>query len=76
MYVTPFSLRNGNDKDERVLNTIYVKEKLSCSSKIKLPSYTVEMFPKYVFIVNHLESVCGALPQMFRIQTKARCTTP
>ena len=41
----------GNDKDEKLLQTIYVRENTSCSSKIELPYYTVDVYPKFVFTV-------------------------
>ena len=39
-------LGTGNDKDEKYLKTIFVRENISCSSKIELPYYTVDIFPK------------------------------
>ena len=39
-------LGTGNDKDERFLNTIYLRENIACSNKIDLPHYIVEMLPK------------------------------
>ena len=41
----------GNDKDEKLLQIIYVRENTSCSSKIELPYYTVDVYPKFVFTV-------------------------
>ena len=47
----------GNDKDEKFLQTIYVRENISCSSKIELPYYTVDIYPKFVFTVEYPERV-------------------
>ena len=38
-------LGTGNDRDERYLKTIFVRENI-CSSSIELPYYTVDAFPK------------------------------
>ena len=34
-----------NDRDERHLKTIFVKENLSCSSKIEIPYFSVDNYP-------------------------------
>ena len=39
-------LGTGNDKDEKYLKTIFVRENISFSRKIELPYYTVDVFPK------------------------------
>ena len=39
-------LGTGNDRDEKYLKTIFARENISCSSKIELPYYTVDFFPK------------------------------
>ena len=36
----------GNDRDEKHLKKIFVRENISCASKIELPYYTVDCFPK------------------------------
>ena len=36
----------GNDRDEEMLKLIFVRENISCSSKIELPYYSVEHFPR------------------------------
>ena len=36
----------GNEKDRKLLNNIHVRENISCSSKIELPYYSVDHFPK------------------------------
>ena len=36
----------GNEKDRKLLNSIYVRRNISCSSKIELPYYSVDHFPK------------------------------
>ena len=38
-------LGNGADKDERFLQSIFVRENISCSSKMELPYYSVECYP-------------------------------
>ena len=39
-------LGTGNDKDEKYLKSIYVRENISCSSKIELTYYSVDYFQK------------------------------
>ena len=36
----------GNDRDQKLLANIYVKENISCASKIELPYYSVDNYPK------------------------------
>ena len=36
----------GADRDEKYLKTILVRENLSCASKIELPYYAVDHYPK------------------------------
>ena len=36
---------SGNDRDERHLKTIYVRENIACTSKIELLYYSVEKYP-------------------------------
>ena len=36
----------GNDKDLKFIENIYVRENLSCASKIELPYYAVDHYPK------------------------------
>ena len=36
----------GADRDEKFLNVIFVKENISCTSKIELPYYSVDFSPK------------------------------
>ena len=47
----------GNDKDEKFLQTIHVRENMSCSSKIESPYYTVANYPKFVLTVGYPERV-------------------
>ena len=48
MYVSVLSayMGTGNDKDEKFLQTIHVRENVSCLSKIQLPYCTVDIYPK------------------------------
>lgn len=39
-------LGTGNDRDEKYLKSLFVRENISCSSKIELPYYTVDFYPK------------------------------
>ena len=40
----------GNEKDRKLLNSIYVCDYISCSSKIELPLLPVDHFPKiYIY---------------------------
>ena len=36
---------SGNDRDERYLKSIYVRENISCTSKIELPYFSVDNYP-------------------------------
>ena len=36
----------GNDKDQKFLQTIHVRENVSCSRKTELPYYTVDIYLK------------------------------
>ena len=36
----------GNDRDEKHLKKIFVRENISCASKIELPYYSVDFYPK------------------------------
>ena len=36
---------NGRGKDERFLNTVFVRANISCKSKIELPYYSVACYP-------------------------------
>ena len=36
----------GSDRDEKYLKNIFVRENLSCASKIELPYYAVDFYPK------------------------------
>ena len=36
---------NGSDKDERFLNTVFVRANISCKSKIELPYHSVACYP-------------------------------
>ena len=36
----------GNDKDLKLIENIYVRENISCASKIELPYYSVDHYPK------------------------------
>ena len=36
----------GEDRDEKSLKTIYARENISCVSKIELPYYSVDFYPK------------------------------
>ena len=36
----------GNDRDVKLLANIYVRENISCASKIELPYYSVDHYPK------------------------------
>ena len=35
-----------NDRDEKYLKTLFVRENISCSSKVELPYYSVDFYPK------------------------------
>ena len=39
-------LGSGNNRDERYLKSVYVRENISCDSKIELPYFSVDFFPK------------------------------
>ena len=39
-------LGTGNDRDEKYLKTLFVRENISWSSNIELPYYTVDVYPK------------------------------
>ena len=36
----------GSEKDQKLLNSIYIRENISCSGKIELPYYSIDNFPK------------------------------
>ena len=36
---------NGRDPDEKFLSRVFVRENISCSSKIELPYFSVEAYP-------------------------------
>ena len=36
----------GADRDEKYLKSIFVRENISCASKIELPYYSVDFYPK------------------------------
>ena len=59
----------GNDKDEKFLQTIYVKENISCTSKIEM------QYSQWIYIQNlyslwsirnesNSRKFCGVLPKM------------
>ena len=39
-------LGTGNDRDEKYLKILFVRENISCASTIELPYYTVDFYPK------------------------------
>ena len=41
----------GNEKDRKLSNSIYVRESISCSSKIELPLLLCWSFPKNMYLV-------------------------
>ena len=38
-------LGSGGDKDEQLLKILFVRENLSCSSKMELPYYSIDHYP-------------------------------
>ena len=79
-------LGTGNDRDEKYLKTIFARENISCSSKIELPYYTVDIFPKICIycgipgtsriLGNSIENYpkcieCGDKPDVIRRKRKA-----
>ena len=43
-------LGTGNDRDDKYLKLVYVRDNLSCDSKIELPIIQLIFTRKYVFI--------------------------
>ena len=39
-------LGTGNDRDEKYLKILFVRENISCASNIELPYYKVDVYPK------------------------------
>ena len=59
-------LGTGNDRDEKHLNSIYVRENISCSSTIELPYYSMDHFPKICIY-------CGIAGTTHRLGDSVEC---